>query len=206
MANLMGADMVELDVRLSADGAAVVHHDAVLTDGRAIADVAHTALPLFVPDLAAALDACRPMAVNIEIKNSATEPGYDPVARIAEVVAAVVFQGQIADRVLVSSFDEPTLLRLRTVAPDLATALLVVHPAAGDLERCVRNGFVALHPHHSAVDAALVTAAHRLGLAINTWTVDEPERMTELAALNIDGICTNVPDVLIETIRSSSPE
>jgi glycerophosphoryl diester phosphodiesterase len=41
----------------------------------------------------------------------------------------------------------------------------------------------------------LVEACRAAGLQVNVWTVDDPERMAELVALEVDGIVTNVPDV-----------
>ncbi|MEO9224307.1 MAG: glycerophosphodiester phosphodiesterase family protein, partial [Acidimicrobiales bacterium] len=66
----LGVDGVELDARRTADGRIAVHHDAHLDDGRVLCDVAEADLPGCVPGLAAALDACRGIIVNIEIKNS----------------------------------------------------------------------------------------------------------------------------------------
>ena len=50
-------------------------------------------------------------------------------------------------------------------------------------------------PGTSSSTRALVTAARQQGLAVNVWTVDDPARMTELIALGVDGIITNVPDI-----------
>src|SRR4029078_7765283 len=70
----LGANWVELDVRRTADGAPAVHHDAQLRAGRAIVGAAAADLPESVPSLAQALDACRPLGVNVEIKNSPHDP------------------------------------------------------------------------------------------------------------------------------------
>ena len=101
----MGADMVELDVRRSADGRLVVHHDAHLADGRSLAATRADDLPSAVPSLDAALDACAGMAVNIEIKNDPEEPGFEPDRALADDVAAAVVARGDTDRVVVSSFD-----------------------------------------------------------------------------------------------------
>src|SRR5258708_30567760 len=66
----LGATWVELDVRRTADGRLAVHHDAHLSDGRAIVDMAARDLPSTVPSLAEALAASAPLPVNVEIKNS----------------------------------------------------------------------------------------------------------------------------------------
>jgi len=50
------------------------------------------------------------------------------------------------------------------------------------------------------VDQALVDLAHGAGLAVNTWTVDDPDLMLALAEMGVDGIVTNVPDVAVEVL------
>ncbi len=68
-ARRLGADGVELDVRRTQDGALVVHHDADLPGVGPIARLAVAELPPEVPLLEAALNACGPLTVNIEVKN-----------------------------------------------------------------------------------------------------------------------------------------
>jgi glycerophosphoryl diester phosphodiesterase len=191
----MGADGIELDVRRTADGAPAVHHDAILPDGRPIAEVRAAELPPHVPLLDAALAACGDLLVNIEIK----EP-----AELAELVVAVVRDRGMADRVLVSCFDLATIDRVRARDDRIPTAYLVLFAPDGDwagqVDICRRGGHAALHPHHVAVDAHLVELAHQAGVAINTWTVDDPARVLELADIGVDAVITNVPDVALRSL------
>ena len=152
----MGADMVELDVRRSADGRLVVHHDPHLADGRAVVATRADELPAAVPSLDTALDACAGMAVNIEIKNDPDEPGFEPDRALADDVAAAVAARGDTDRVVVSSFDRASIDRLREVAsPPIATAWLVSSPASGRRRgACAAGGHQALHPWWQAVDPA----------------------------------------------------
>jgi glycerophosphoryl diester phosphodiesterase len=195
----LGAEWVELDVRIARDGALVVHHDARYADGRAVCDVDSRDRPSSVPQLDDALDACAGMGVNAEIKNSPGEPGHDPDARVVDALVDVVRRRASNPPLLVSSFDEPTLRRLRALDPQCDTALLTFELPDDRVDalvaRVVAAGHRALHPFDRTVDAALVDAAHRVGLSVNVWTVDDPARIAELAALGVDGICTNVPDV-----------
>jgi len=202
LARRQGADMVELDVRRTADGVLVVHHDAWLADGIPIVAVAAADLPPHIPGLADALAACEGMGVNLEIKNLPGEPDFDDGDAVALAVAAAVTDLGLADRILVSSFNLRTVDTVHVSAPELATAWLLVSvpDVAETVERTARHGHRALHPHDALVDAALVDACHRAGLAVNVWTVDDPERIRALAAMGVDGICTNVPDVALAAL------
>jgi glycerophosphoryl diester phosphodiesterase len=197
-ARRLGADMVELDVRLLADGALAVHHDAHLPDGRSLPDLVRADLPEYVPLLDEALTACEGMDVNVEIKNSAGQPGHDPAAVVADRVADVVTAAGASARVLVSSFDLATADRAKAVG--LASAWLVVAVPDDAIETLLARGLVALHPWHEVVTEDLVRRCHEHGLSVNAWTVDEPDRMRELAAWGVDGICTNVPDIAVAAL------
>src|SRR3954454_10174241 len=116
-AGRLGADWVELDVRRTADGLLAIHHDARLGDGRAVVELLQAALPASVPDLATALTACGSLGVNVEIKNSPSDPDFDPSAAVVgPTVEAIRAWG---GDVIVSSFDPATIEKVRGVAPDL---------------------------------------------------------------------------------------
>ncbi len=202
----MGADGIELDARRTADGAVVVHHDAHLPDGRPIVGVARADLPDRVPTLAAALDACGQLVVNIEIKNIAPDPDFDPEEAVAGHVVTEVRRRRWHERVLVSSFSLDTIDRIRQLDPTIPTAFLVAwetDPVAL-IDRTVRHGHSTLHPWDAMTDAPLVEAAHAAGLVVNVWTVDEPDRMTELMGFGVDGIVTNVPDIARRVVDGSA--
>lgn len=201
----LGADWVELDARRTADGQVVVHHDAHLPDGRAIVDLARASLPEQVCDLHAALDACAGMSVNIEIKNWPEDPDFDATEAVAEQVVALVQQRRQVSDVLVSCFHRPTIDRVHALDPAMATAFLHHYEDRSWDEvaaAIAAAGHVALHPWDGVVDAELVDAAHRHGLEVNVWTVDDPDRMTQLVDLGVEGICTNVPDIARHVLDS----
>lgn len=188
----LGADGIELDVRATADGALAVHHDAHLPDGRAVADVDAADLPTHVPLLGAAFDACEPITVNVEIKSNPDEPGFDPHRSLAApVVAAVRAWG---GEVVVSSFDEVMVDRVRELDPGIPTAqltFLLDRPVEQVVAAIAERGHRAWHPFHAVVDGEAVAAAAAAGLLVNTWTVDDPGRAVELAGWGVDGIVTN---------------
>ena len=81
--------------------------------------------------------------------------------------------------------------------PAARTAWLTDGLAPERIERVAAGGHHAIHPWDAQVDEAGIRLAHRHGLAVNVWTVDDPERMRQLIAWGVDGICTNVPDIAL---------
>jgi glycerophosphoryl diester phosphodiesterase len=200
----LGADGVELDVRRTADGRLVVHHDAEIEGTGAIHALPAAELPPWVPGLDEALETWAGAAVNVEVKNAPVEAGFDP----AETVAAEVVRtlaafsatpGRGPGRVIVSSFWPATLAAVHGDDPRLATGLLV-HPAldaAEAAERAVAIGCVALHPFHAQVTPALVDLVHGLGLGVATWTVNEAGEVAAVAAAGVDVVISDrVTDTL----------
>ena len=190
-----GADWVELDVRATSDAVLVVHHDPVLPDGRIIAHTSMADLPASVPMLSEALLQMGSLGVNVEIKNSAAEPGHDPTGWLAQATVDCI--GAFADGldVLVSSFEIETLDAVRRVAPDLPTGYLVLstEEPLDAVELAVLGGHVAVHPWDPCVTEASISRAHAAGLAVNVWTVDEPERIRQLVDWGADAVITNRP-------------
>lgn len=197
-ADAMGADGVELDVRLTSDGHGgsrlVVFHNP-LPRGQAERDA--------ITGLDDALDACGDrMLVNVEIKNSAGEGGFDPtMAVVAPAIHAMQRRGPSwLHRWLISSFSLRTIDHCRLVAPAIPTALLVEAPTDRAIGLAAERGHVAIHPWVGALDAERVGACHRAGLAVNTWTCNDADRIRELATFGVDGVCTDVPDLALETL------
>jgi glycerophosphoryl diester phosphodiesterase len=194
----LGADAVELDVRRTADSALVVHHDPTLADGRTIVELRADELPFYVPSLADALLACGGLRVNVEIKNLPPDPDFDPEETVAAGVVALVRDLGLVSQVIVSSFHLPTIDRVREIGGGgggVATAYLSLDASVAHVERAVRHGHGAYHPWHIQLTAPVVAAAKNAGLELNTWTVDNPDRMAELLGWGVDGLITNVPDI-----------
>ncbi|MEA3056959.1 MAG: glycerophosphoryl diester phosphodiesterase [Actinomycetota bacterium] len=192
----LGADGVELDVRRHESGTLAIAHDPVL--GAPLAPS--------VPDLATALDACAGMRVNIEIKNYPGDPDFDDTESLAERVVELLHGRDGGDDVFVSSFGMPCIDRVRALDPSIETAFLVMHAPDDDvigriIHRTVRHGHGGVNPHHAGMTPHLVELAHAAGLTVNTWTVDDPARIRELASWGVDCIITNVPDVARAALR-----
>jgi len=197
LAGELGADWVELDARLSADGVVVVHHDAHLADGRMLAELTIDEMPDHVPSLAEALEACGDLGVNIEIKNLPDDPDYDADHAVVDAVAGLAQAYLGPERTLISSFNMDSVDRMHRVDPSLPCAWLFFQMTdpASVVDRAVAHEMAAIHPFDNLVDAAMVRRAHEAGLLVNVWTVDDPDRMAALVEMGVDGICTNVPDI-----------
>lgn len=199
---------VELDVRLCASGEMVVHHNPALADGRVLNTLNISDIPDEVPTLAAALDACAGMWVNIEIKNDPSEPDFDPSDTLATLVVDYLRTRGAPDQWLISSFRRETVDAVHRLWHELPTAWLdmgVADDAADALAKdLLGSGHQAYHPYVKTLTRSVVDTMHRNGVAVNTWTCDDPARMAELVSWGIDGICTNVPNVALEVIAQAS--
>lgn len=204
------ADGIEIDVRATADGVPVLHHDATLArttgDPREVSAVTFQELrdtvrvqplyeerePLVVPSLAEVLDAIAGRAILvIEVKQ----------ADIHEQVAEVVRRARAEAWCWIWTFDPRIGIACRRVLRDVPVGL---NTAPGVLERygfadepvnlCVREGFAAVSWNHQTVDEAVVTSAQRRGLATYCWTVDEEDDIQRVWDAGVDAICTDYPD------------
>jgi len=204
MAADMGSDAVELDVRRTVDGVLVVHHNPHLDDGRVVAAIAAADLPDHVPTLTAALDACGALWVNVEIKNDPEEPDFDPDDLIADQTMALLLARETDQRWVISAFRIETVDRCRAIA-DLAgapirTAWLTSVVPDDVVAILLAKGHIAVHPWVKLLRREVIDECHAAGIAVNTWTCDDPVRMAELIEWGIDGICTNVPDVALSVL------
>lgn len=217
----LGADAVELDVHLSADGVPVVIHDFTVdgtTDGSGRVaeltlaqlkqlDAGSTFAPAFagerIPTLAEVLEAVgERLLLNVELKSlSLRENGLE------RAVIAQIEQHGLDDCVLISSFNPLSLRRAKRIAPHIPVGLLYSSDMPLPLRRAWLAPFVhheARHPNHTMVHARFLAWAKRRGYWVNVWTVDDPDEMRRLITLHVDGIITNRPDVLRDVVASGN--
>lgn len=195
----LGADGVELDVRRTADGVLVVHHDAGVPGGRSLASSLRSDLPHWIPTLADALRVCleRGLEVNVEVKSEIDGPEHDPLERCGRESAELcASSGSGLGRLVVSSFSPAALIAVAEVSADLELACLLDVLAPLEGRAWDRGGFElvrlrGMHPFVAGVDASLVERAHDAGLAVRVWTVDDPRRISELASYGVDAVITN---------------
>lgn len=214
LARRLGADAVELDVRRTADGTLVVHHDPDV-DGlgllarRRFAEVRASAP--WVPVLDEALEACQGMWVDVEVKHLPTEPDWDPTEAAATAVARALVGAGWQGRAVVSSFSPTALLRVREAEAVLATGLLVprgLDPAVA-VAAAAEVGHVAVLPPVESLEGPaageIVARARASGVAVVVWTVDAPDALRRLAAAGVGGLITNVPDVARAVVGGRPP-
>jgi glycerophosphoryl diester phosphodiesterase len=211
-----GADMVELDVRLTADAVPIVLHDPDLSRISGAAGSCHE-LTLRqikavdasggrilggaeIPTLVEALEFLSGrIGVDIEIKNIPGEPGFDsPVESVATATVQVLEEVAYRGTVLLSSFNWLSIERVKSMDADLATGFLTTAAfdpnEALDYARSKGHDFVL--PQEPAVvgaGRAFVEAVHAAGLGVGTWTVDAPEAIERLFEMGVDAVATNDP-------------
>jgi len=195
------ADMIEIDLHRTRDGAVVIVHDEDLgglggegvIEDTLLADVraldAGAGEP--VPTLDEVLDRFGDrIPFNLELKRGVRAP-YDGLEAVA--LDAVRGRGLLAGT-LFSSFFDPVLERLRALEPAARIAFrLSPRDAVRPFERARAVGAEALNPWDGMVTRELVDAAHAEGLAVYPFTVDDPERMRRLLGWGADGLFTNCP-------------
>jgi glycerophosphoryl diester phosphodiesterase len=211
------APAVECDVHLSADYVPVVIHDGRVdrtTSGSgAVASLTAAQIQMLdagawfgrqtagerVPRLEEVLALCAGRArVFVELKPGSgptlAERALNNVERVPQVETAVI------------SFDPDLVREVARRRPDLPLGFLVrersvrqhgPEPAVQATLAC-GAGFIA--PHHKAASDALVALAHGAGLPVSVWTVDDPVDVRRLAALGVDAITTNRPEVALAVL------
>ncbi len=209
----LGADGVELDAHLSADGVVVVIHDFTVdstTDGSGrVAELSLAALreldagsrfdPAFAGERIPTLDEVfaavgQRLLINVELKDmSMRDRGLEAA------VAALVERHGLAERVLISSFNPFALQRMRRRAAHLPLGLLYETAPLSRLARGIAGWMPrlrpeALNPHWAMLDAADVRRMHARGQRVVAWTVDEVDDMRRLSGWGVDAIITNHPE------------
>jgi glycerophosphoryl diester phosphodiesterase len=214
-----GADIVELDVRLSADGVPVIMHNAEVdatTDGSGwVHELTLAELKRLdasrgrgsraeIPTLEEAFRFLSGKAgINVEIKNMPGEPAFDsPREAAAEQVVILLDRIGFDGPMLVSSFNWLSIERVKELEPQVPTGFLTIGPF--DPYACLvyvrSRGHDYVLPQVPAVlDAgeAFIRAAHDDGVLVGTWVMDEPEGLERLFAIGVDAVATNDPTTAV---------
>ncbi|MEO6652042.1 MAG: glycerophosphodiester phosphodiesterase [Ilumatobacteraceae bacterium] len=203
----LGYTYLETDVHATSDGVLLAFHDSELdrttdrtgvindlpwSEVRAARVDGHETIPLF-DDLLEQFPNCR---INIDCKADSA----------VDALVASLRRHDCLDRVLVGGFSDARLRRLRSAFGDaLCTSFgprqIAALRATG---RVPGGGHAAQVPVRSGpvtiVTEAFIDRAHRLGLHVHVWTIDEPVDMNRLLDLGVDGIITDEPQLLKEVL------
>ncbi|HET7839968.1 MAG TPA: glycerophosphodiester phosphodiesterase family protein [Terriglobia bacterium] len=226
LALAQGADGIEFDVHLSRDNVPMVIHDARLertTPGagrvaahsaaalarldagswfnrrfpsRAREDYRACRVPLLEEVLAwVRLQRCR---AYIEIKQ--TRPRY---RSIHESVLEQVYRAGVQSQLTIISFHLPTLRRIRRLDSRLALGIDFVRPLLA-ISRARRISAGALLPHWRSATRRWIARAHRAGLKVVVWGLDDPRWMPRKIADGADGMITSYPALLREIVDATA--
>jgi len=177
-----GADGVELDVQLCADGELVVIHDSSVdrtTNGRGR-----------VKELTL-----------VELKALDAGSWFGPQE---QRVIALVRECGMGHRVLLSSFNPLRIWRAKRLAPGVHTGLIYEQRLPIFLRRAWLRVLArpdALHPEHRMITEAYLVWTRRKGYRVNVWAPDQASEMQHLIAQKVDIIITNRPDILSTVMR-----
>jgi glycerophosphoryl diester phosphodiesterase len=190
-----GADYIELDVQMSADGRPVVFHDADLArltplTGPVRRRRADELAEVGIPALDDVLELARGrIGLMVELKNAHLHRRFPFVERSV---------ADLSTDDVVLSFQRRALLTARRERPELR---LLQHVGLGVSIHTAAKYAWGVGFRDARVTPAGVARARSAALVTTVYTVNDPERMRYLAALGVDGLFTDRPDVARETLR-----
>jgi glycerophosphoryl diester phosphodiesterase len=214
----LGVDALEFDVHLTADGEAVVIHDATLdrtTTGHGpvrsltlerlqavrLLDRSGAPTPDTVPTLAQVLELARPTSIAVlpEIKLDLARLPYPDLEQ--RVVTLLRAHGLVT-RASVQSFDDGIVKRVRALEPAVRTMLLVnrlrmttyASTPADPVRWAVDAGAADLGIDFRLIDARLLAAARAASVRVAAWTVNADDDLRRMAALGVDLVMSDRPD------------
>jgi glycerophosphoryl diester phosphodiesterase len=225
----MGVDMLEMDINMTKDGRIILMHDTAVdrtTNGSGrIPDLTLAQIQalevavnwsqddgqsypyrgqgLAVPTLDEVFTRFPNYPMVIEIKQS------DP--SMVDPFCALIKEHRMEEHIIVASFNDDAIKAFRRLCPNVATA-----PGGDEVRNYVLLNFAflseILSPNYQAfqvpiesggitvINERFIKAAHNRNLQVQVWTINDPAEMQRLINLNVDGIMTDRPDILLELL------
>ena len=194
------ADMIEFDVRLTADGETVVLHDARTgRTAKANLPVASTSSARLreirlkngepIPFLADVLDVVRGrVPINVHVKTSGG------TAAVQRTLAGRGYRGEV----LLSSGLRDECLAARSLCPDRSCGLVTGRPSASDIAFCLRHSLPSIHPDYRRLSLLRMRKVKSASLLLIPYTVDDADTFFRLVDAGADGVFSNRAEALRE--------
>lgn len=206
-----GVDGIENDVQLTKDGEMVLIHDETIdrtTDGRgyvkdytlgelrklnAAALFADQFGVLPIPTLREYFELVKdePIVTNIEMKTGVFE-----YLEMEQKLIDLIREYRLEEKVLITSFNHFTVMRMKERAPDLKYGFLAYDWRLDAGEYTARYGIPCYHPDYHNLTWEVVEELHAHKIEINPYTVDDPEEIRDLIQKGVNSVITNCPDVV----------
>jgi glycerophosphoryl diester phosphodiesterase len=186
----MGSGFMETDVQLTKDGFLVLCHNYAV-NGKNIKTNILSALNL--PTLEQLLDILSSKTkLNIEIKNDGSiYPGIEQ-----KILAALnIYGNSLKERILISSFDYPTLQRVRALDREIKIGVLT---RDFKIEDATSLNAYSVNISAKRVNKEIVEACHKKNIKVLVYTVNTAKEAAEIAALGVDGIFSDYPDIFAD--------
>ncbi len=211
-----GVDGIENDVQLTKDGEIVILHDESIdrtTDGKGwvkdltLAQVKELnanekfgdAFPVQrIPTLREYLELVKnePILTNIEMKT-----GVFQYLEMEQLLVDLLREYKVEDRILITSFNHFTIMRMKKLAPELKYGFLAYDWRLDAGEYTQKNGIPCYHPDYHNLTPEVVEDLRSHGIEINPYTVDDPEDIRDMMAKGVHSVITNCPNV-VNRVRS----
>lgn len=201
----LGAFGLEMDVHLLPDGTMIVRHDSKLGrcedasgsiysfSGAELQKIAvgknhpgefeNVTMPTF-DELLSWLQT-NEMYLNVEIKAD------EFISDVGERTVQALERYNLRERCIISSFNHHILQEIKQKHPEYKVGILYGRPNGDVVNYCLKYGFDAIHPYFQSIDEKLVEDCHKNGIAVNVWTVDDPDDIRRMLDWGVDAVISN---------------
>lgn len=205
-----GCDGIELDVHLIKDGELVIIHDeridrTCVNGSGFVKDFTYEELkqfdvsfkfagqcePQHIPTLREYFELVKDkdIVTNIELKT-----GIFDYPTIEEKVWALIQEYDLKGKIIISSFNHLSVMRMKVLCPDIKCGLLTESWLIEPGHYVKKCGVECYHPIFCSLDKETVAEVKGQGIEINTWTVNEEEHIRDMIRLGVDSVIGNFPD------------